>query len=397
MADNFYEVTLTNGTVLGEVFDAVVANANTDDALTSLSLIRRGANSYAQPTSLNFVHILENFANAVAPSNPLTGQLWYDSATKKMKVYDATTVGFLPIDGTGLASGLANAITLSISGDVTGSAQFDGTANTDINVSLQPMSGLQAGTYSLATIEVDSFGRITNAFSSANTIGNSGGVINGNVVVDGANHHLNVANGKVREGGFDLVPVGAIIMWSGNTVPAGWALCDGTTVTSLAGSPVTTPNLSGRFIVGVSPGAGYVVGGTGGFAYQNGVSVSSSGGHTHSVAVNSAGAHNHLGTTGNHTLTVAELPPHTHGLGDVSGFRAIGSGLAYNGAGEGAKLPAITQTNSTGSGVGHSHTIASSGDHTHTANAVISGEHIHTITSFDNRPPYYVLAYIMKL
>lgn len=39
-----------------------------------------------------------------------------------------------------------------------------------------------------------------------------------------------------------LMPKGAIVMWSGTTPPAGWAICNGKN---------GTPNLSGRFIVGV--------------------------------------------------------------------------------------------------------------------------------------------------
>ena len=41
-----------------------------------------------------------------------------------------------------------------------------------------------------------------------------------------------------------LMPKGAIVMWSGTTPPTGWALCDGTN---------GRPNLSGRFIVGYDP------------------------------------------------------------------------------------------------------------------------------------------------
>jgi hypothetical protein len=47
--------------------------------------------------------------------------------------------------------------------------------------------------------------------------------------------------------GYGATPVGGIIMWSGavNTVPDGWALCDGRLVSGLR-----TPDLRGRFIVG---------------------------------------------------------------------------------------------------------------------------------------------------
>jgi len=48
--------------------------------------------------------------------------------------------------------------------------------------------------------------------------------------------------------GEGLFPIGGIIMWSGDidTVPQGWAICDGTTV-----SGITTPNLADKFVVGV--------------------------------------------------------------------------------------------------------------------------------------------------
>jgi microcystin-dependent protein len=42
------------------------------------------------------------------------------------------------------------------------------------------------------------------------------------------------------------VPVGGIIMWSGSSVPTGWALCNGQT-----SNGVQTPDLRNRFIVGV--------------------------------------------------------------------------------------------------------------------------------------------------
>lgn len=388
MADNFYEVTLTNGAVLGEVFDAVVANNGVESSLTSLELIRRGANAYAEPMSLSLVHMLENFANAVAPTVPLVGQLWYDTTAKKIKVYDPTNSGFTSIDGTGLATGLVNAVTIALTGDVEGSTSFDATSNVTITADLVDMPTPIAGTYFSPLMVVDQKGRIT-SITGANTISNAGGVLTGTLTVTN-NANVNVAvGGKIQEGGFSLIPRGVIVMWNGSSasVPAGWWICDGTQ---------GTPNLKGKFVVGLDVGAGYANATTGGFSYQNGVSVSSSGGHIHGVQMNTAGAHNHLGTTGTHVLTVAEMPPHTHSLGP-DGFHAIGNGVAYDGSGNGAQLSAVKQTFSTGNGVGHNHTIASSGDHTHTANTLSSGEHIHTVTSFDNRPPYFVLAYIMKL
>lgn len=55
--------------------------------------------------------------------------------------------------------------------------------------------------------------------------------------------------------GFGTIPIGGIIMWSGATVPNGWALCDGQT---------GTPDLRARFVVGMGPG--YTLNATGGNA-----------------------------------------------------------------------------------------------------------------------------------
>jgi Phage Tail Collar Domain len=63
--------------------------------------------------------------------------------------------------------------------------------------------------------------------------------------------------------GYGTIPIGGIIMWSGSiaTVPDGWALCNGTTVSSRV-----TPNLQDKFIVGA--GNSYAVNGSGGSISQ---------------------------------------------------------------------------------------------------------------------------------
>ena len=72
----------------------------------------------------------------------------------------------------------------------------------------------------------------------------TGLTVNGGLNV--ASGGLTVKDDKLTFANGGIVPKGGIIMWSGpaNQIPDGWALCDGTG---------ETPNLKGRFIVGYDP------------------------------------------------------------------------------------------------------------------------------------------------
>ena len=56
-----------------------------DDSTTSLSLIGRNASGFGEKLAENFLHLLENFASPVPPSNPIEGQLWYDTSDPNKK------------------------------------------------------------------------------------------------------------------------------------------------------------------------------------------------------------------------------------------------------------------------------------------------------------------------
>jgi microcystin-dependent protein len=67
---------------------------NTD---TDLVFVGKNFPGYAQFIGENFLHLLENFANNSAPSNPVPGQLWYDKgaltspAKPQLRVYNGTS------------------------------------------------------------------------------------------------------------------------------------------------------------------------------------------------------------------------------------------------------------------------------------------------------------------
>ena len=139
--------------------------------------------------------------------------------------------------------------------------------------------------------------------------------------------------------GYGTIPVGGIIMWSGSTsnLPAGWALCNGQN---------GTPDLSNRFIVSI--GDQYSMGARGG---------------AKEVALN-----------------VNQIPSHTHlYAGDDcliyindGNYRAWDNKFSIPGGYDATSNPAgngsIYKTSATGGGQAH-----------------------------ENRPPYYALAFIMRV
>jgi hypothetical protein len=78
-----YTILKSNGETLTQVIDGQV-----DQTTTDLTLIGKNAASYGTFFNENLVFLLENFANTDAPNNPIIGQLWYDTSTGRLKVYD---------------------------------------------------------------------------------------------------------------------------------------------------------------------------------------------------------------------------------------------------------------------------------------------------------------------
>jgi microcystin-dependent protein len=231
------------------------------------------------------------------------------------------------------------------------------------------------------------------------------------------------------------LPVGVITMWSGSvaSIPSGWALCNGAS---------GTPDLRDRFVVGA--GTSYAPGNTGGFntitlntdqipSHQHNASGGTSiqdASHSHSitiVAANTDHVHGVNGDTGlqsndhGHSGSTDAQGNHNHGL-IVDADSGAGAGPYFKADGQ-----AITTNFTNDAGI-HNHNVSTGGvnanhshaisfnsgamsanaTHIHSASAGIqSANHAHSFnvnTSFagggaahENRPPYYALAYIMKV
>lgn len=81
-----YKITKTDGSLLTEIIDGAV-----DQSATDLTLVGKNVSGYGEFINENFVKLLENFASTNQPNNPIIGQIWYDSAQNRLRVYDGST------------------------------------------------------------------------------------------------------------------------------------------------------------------------------------------------------------------------------------------------------------------------------------------------------------------
>lgn len=265
----------------------------------------------------------------------------------------------LVVTGGGLGVGGVPTHTLDVfgNGSISGGLNMQGS---NINNIANGAAGADAVNLNQLNAEVTAR---TNAINSTNSAlstettnrTNADASITSNLNSEITNRTNGDSNLQTQINALSGVPSGGIIMWTGTTAPTGWHLCDGTG---------GTPNLKSRFIVGYDPGdANYSsIGNAGGVKIQ-------------SVTLSSANvpAHNH----------------YTHAVGGITGsggpFYLSRSNGAYS-AGGGDQFGRTTfpdGTMSTGYALGSGTTATSPGST--------------TAFTFDNRAPYYTLAYIMKL
>jgi microcystin-dependent protein len=182
--------------------------------------------------------------------------------------------------------------------------------------------------------------------------------ITGNLQCNKATVATLSVSGKIQENGQDLIPRGAIILWSGSLPPEGWALCDG--------SSPGIPDLRGRFILGYNPSIAETD--ETGMARKGFNSVGENGGHIR------------------HTLTINEMPTHSHGISDPGHVHSEW----------------VTDRKFVTAVVNDDKNMAPISGPPYQKNTESKGTNLTVLNegygdSFDMTPPYYVLAYIFKL
>jgi hypothetical protein len=103
-----YNIVKSDGTPL-----ATVNDGQTNSTATTLTLVGKNFAGYGTFLNENLVKLLEHFASATTPNNPVVGQVWYQTSTKILQVYNGNA--WKSISG---AQSLADEPTYKVAGDL---------------------------------------------------------------------------------------------------------------------------------------------------------------------------------------------------------------------------------------------------------------------------------------
>lgn len=142
----------------------VVPDGTVNNSSTSIGFVGQSYPGYAGILATDFLHLLENFASPYAPGSdpnntlgpPVQGQLWYDTSTNILKIFDGTT---WTTAGSLKKSSSAPAVANSIAGDLwantTTSQLYIFSGSAWLLVGPQFSTGTQSGPLAEAIIDTD--------------------------------------------------------------------------------------------------------------------------------------------------------------------------------------------------------------------------------------------------
>jgi microcystin-dependent protein len=182
-------------------------------------------------------------------------------------------------------------------------------------------------------------------------------ITGGNVTVCTGSVSTIITDNKVKTTSFEgygTIPLGGIIMWNGVEVPDGWALCNGQ-----SSNGHTTPDLSGRFIINIGTASSEGLNTRDADPNKNYVLNERGGMNAYKQIESEVGSHKH--TDAGHTHNTREGGGATGGGFDDSSATALGRSVE-----------------------------------TGYAN-IQPNQAVGAVTSMENRPRYYALAFIMRV
>lgn len=201
-----YTILKSDGTTLTTIPDGTINTTS-----TSIGLPGRNYAGYGQTLDTNFVHQLENFADSTPPSNPIRGQLWYDTNSSSLKI--------CPSDGESNALAWYTLTSTASGGTTTfGAVTVTGNISSN-NLSATNTMTANAATFSYLTVSTSATiasanittGNITTLTSTSLTTGanTTGGTITGTFTANGGGTANGVAGTTMWITNGNLVITGA--------------------------------------------------------------------------------------------------------------------------------------------------------------------------------------------
>lgn len=200
-----------------------------------------------------------------------------------------------------------------------------------------------------------------------------------------AKNTTDISNLNISIANFSAIPIGCIVMWGGSvaTIPSGWRLCDGTN---------GTPDLRDRFVIGARSDSG------GSATTFVTAADTKTGGSKDLVVVNHGHTATSAATSSGSLTTDTDAWNFTFKAEDGASLVPVSStGVTVTQGSDPGKMTTVTNNFVYNTQL----TVSRSVSHTHTP--TISTAVTTTVTNTGdsgtnkNLPPYYSLAYIMKV
>jgi microcystin-dependent protein len=281
-------------------------------------------------------------------------------------------------------STLQGAITGMSSLNISGVSTLQGATTVLSSLNVSGVSTLQGATTVLSSLNVSGVSTLQGATTVLSSLNVSG--------VSTINNTLNALEIKQQYQTSPalyalLVPTGSILSFAGSAAPHGWLLCDGSAMliatyatlyavigTTYGGNGTTTfglPDLRSRMPIGAGSGSGL----------STRTLASTGGSETHTLSISEMPSHTHTATDAGHTHSITDLG-HLHNIGTEEVASGSGAVVANNDQGNLAPT-APTLSSTTGITINTGYASISVGYQ--------GGGSAHTIMN-----PYIVLNFIIK-
>jgi hypothetical protein len=157
-----YTINKTDGTAITTITDG------TSDNTTTLQLFGKSFSGFGEGLNENLVKLLENSASTSAPTAPLKGELWMDTTTNQLKVYDGTS--FKPTGGAKSSSSTpTNASAGDLWHDTTNDQLYVYTGSAFLLVGPVYTSGQQLSGWKIETLASSGGNKVVSSMYAGNT------------------------------------------------------------------------------------------------------------------------------------------------------------------------------------------------------------------------------------